>query len=609
MGRSENLVRILLSLAASLFLLNALLLTPFSALLLPSLGAVTLLLSLILWGKWGSLLLGLSCDDLLELFGAGVLITLPLLYAAGALRLVSPWALRLWVLLPFLPLPFLGEGKRALWVEAKRFLHRPLWVGILILPAFLYAALPPTFYDTLVYHLAVPNHILLHHGFVATPNWLYSNSSNFYEVLLLLPLSLGERVPGLFHFFLGVLFLLTVVDFGRKELRLERGYLALLLLTLPMTLFLLGSLKNDLPAALFLFLAFRALRKGRWERGALAGALAIGVKYFSALPLLAALLLALRPPLPRFRRVAAAGGFSLLVLLPLLLKNALLTGNPIYPFLGNLFPSPQWDPSRSLVMVKDVGRIVGNLRNFLRLPYDLSYRFYGFGGGIGPLFLALLPLLLISRRRGLPKDLLLFPLAVLLLGTPFTGSLRFLFIVFVLLSLPVAYLLEERPTLLLRLLFLGGILFHSALGLMVQERVFSASSLWSGAKTEREFLEERFPAAALYRWINTNLPPTSRILILGEGRSFSLHRPFQIGSALDYLPERDLFDRCLTSDDYLQGLKGRGYTHLFVHFGELERIGALYKGWGRRETDLLLSLSLQKKPLWKRGKMELFEIP
>ena len=105
MGRSENLVRILLSLAASLFLLNALLLTPFSALLLPSLGAVTLLLSLILWGKWGSLLLGLSCDDLLELFGAGALITLPLLYAAGALRLVSPWALRLWVLLPFLPLP------------------------------------------------------------------------------------------------------------------------------------------------------------------------------------------------------------------------------------------------------------------------------------------------------------------------------------------------------------------------------------------------------------------------------------------------------------------------------------------------------------------------
>ena len=400
-----------------------------------------------------------------------------------------------------------------------------------------------------------------------------------------------------------------MVDFGRKELRLERGYLALLLLTLPMTLFLLGSLKNDLPAALFLFLAFRALRKGRWERGALAGALAIGVKYFSALPLLAALLLALRPPLPRFRRVAAAGGFSLLVLLPLLLKNALLTGNPIYPFLGNLFPSPQWDPSRSLVMVKDVGRIVGNLRNFLRLPYDLSYRFYGFGGGIGPLFLALLPLLLISRRRGLPKDLLLFPLAVLLLGTPFTGSLRFLFIAFVLLSLPVAYLLEERPTLLLRLLFLGGVLFHSALGLVVQERVFSASSLWSGSKTEREFLEERFPASALYRWINKSLPRTSRILILGEGRSFSLHRPYQIGSALDYLPERDLFDRCLTSDDYLQGLKGRGYTHLFVHFGELERIGALYKGWGRRETDLLLSLSLQKKPLWKRGKMELFEIP
>ena len=609
MGHSENLLKILLSLAASLFLFNALLLTPFSALLLPSLGGAALLISLILWGKWGSLLLGLSCEDLLELFGAGALITLPLLYAAGALRLVSPWALRLWILLPFLVFPFLGEVKRVLWQEGKRFLHRPLWVGILILPAFLYAALPPTFYDTLVYHLAVPNHILLHRGFAATPNWVYSNSSNFYEVLLLLPLSLGERVPGLFHFFLGVLFLLTVVDFGRKELRLERGYLALLLLTLPMTLFLLGSLKNDLPAALFLFLAFRALRKGRWERGALAGALAVGVKYFSALPLFVALILALRPPLPRLRRVAAAGGVALLVLLPLFLKNALLTGNPIYPFLGNLFPSPQWDPSRNLVMARDVGRIVSGFRDLLRLPYDLSYRFYGFGGGVGPLFLALLPLLLVSRRRGLPRDLLLFPMAVLLLGTPFTGSLRFLFIAFIILSLPVAYLLEERPTLLLRLLFLGGVLFHSALGLMVQERVFSASSLWSGSKTEREFLEERFPASALYRWINKSLPRTSRILILGEGRSFSLHRPYQIGSALDYLPERDLFDRCLTSEDYLQGLKGRGYTHLFVHFGELERVGALYKGWGRRETDLLLSLSLQKKPLWKRGKMELFEIP
>ena len=599
MGRSENLVRILLSLAASLFLLNALLLTPFSALLLPSLGAVTLLLSLILWGKWGSLLLGLSCDDLLELFGAGVLITLPLLYAAGALRLVSPWALRLWVLLPFLPLPFLGEGKRALWVEAKRFLHRPLWVGILILPAFLYAALPPTFYDTLVYHLAVPNHILLHHGFVATPNWLYSNSSNFYEVLLLLPLSLGERVPGLFHFFLGVLFLLTVVDFGRKELRLERGYLALLLLTLPMTLFLLGSLKNDLPAALFLFLAFRALRKavGSGEPG---GSLGNRGEVFSALPSwppcsLSALLSRGFEEWPR-------RGFSLGP--SPLLKNALLTESDL-SLLGESLPHSQWDPSRSLVMVKDVGRIVGNLRNFLRLPYDLSYRFYGFGGGIGPLFLALLPLLLISRRRGLPKDLLLFPLAVLLLGTPFTGSLRFLFIAFVLLSLPVAYLLEDRPTLLLRLLFLGGVLFHSALGLMVQERVFSASSLWSGAKTEREFLEERFPAAALYRWINTNLPPTSRILILGEGRSFSLHRPFQIGSALDYLPERDLFDRCLTSDDYLQGLKGEA-THTSSSTSENWADRRPLQG-GRRETDLLLSLSPEETPL--EEEMELFEIP
>ena len=108
--------------------------------------------------------------------------------------------------------------------------------------------------------------------------------------------------------------------------------------------------------------------------------------------------------------------------LPWYAKNYFFTGNPVYPFVFN---GVFWDDFRTAANSLPGSGIGFDLGSLLRIPLDLTLgtRDVSEGGPIGPLYLALLPLLvqtLWSRRRSLPVGawaLLLFAIFHFLLWT------------------------------------------------------------------------------------------------------------------------------------------------------------------------------------------------
>ena len=120
----------------------------------------------------------------------------------------------------FLPFPwrsssrrfFIPAGQASRPGKPADFFSRPPAEYAVFLVPLAYAALPPTFYDSLVYHLGIPNLYLQSGGFIPTPQFVYANTFIYYEISLIPAVFLGDMVPRLFHFLLGTLFVLAVAD-------------------------------------------------------------------------------------------------------------------------------------------------------------------------------------------------------------------------------------------------------------------------------------------------------------------------------------------------------------------------------------------------------------
>jgi hypothetical protein len=174
----------------------------------------------------------------------------------------------------------------------------------------------------------------------------------------------------------------------------------------------------DLAVALALTVAVYALlRHADGERGWLAvAALALGVALASkhlalvALAILGpgtALLLAARgrPALVAARSAALFAAMALVVALPWYARSWLASGNPFFPELHSVIgAAPEWWDDGNAAGLAGFMRGFGRertLANLVTLPWDVTVHPARYGGAIGPLFLALIPLLALRpARRG-----------------------------------------------------------------------------------------------------------------------------------------------------------------------------------------------------------------
>jgi hypothetical protein len=542
--------------------------------------------------------------DLSALFRVGVgfgVLALAVLVLA-ALHLLVPVAFYGLVLIPSLLAAISGwkrsrERGAALGSRVEAWRARWLWAayGALLVAPLLGALDHAVGWDAQTYHLAFPEQYLLHNGIVMTP---FSHLSGYImstQLLYLLGLALGgQSAAVLLHFQFGLLCLIAVSILARRSSPRAGALAPLFLLACPLFQQELGWAYSDLPLAFYGLLAAAALigwMSDEDDTGALLHAgIAIGLAAstrYLGLSFLAFFCLLVWLP-PRHRHVAAnlracmwLVGIASAVLAPWLIRNLVLTGNPVTPLLQSVFHASGEEFISPVVMRQSteflqrvgMGRDLGAL---FSLPWNLVMRSQpgvytnSFGFQITPLYvIALLAAGVVGRRLESP---LLRPLLILIgLGTLFWfysfQEARFLLPVFVLIALVGALaldaLIERGPRWSIALLAIpiGAAVYTQAQQLAGLPLLYADALGRVDAST---WAQREAPAAAAY--LRGRLDEDDRLMLLFEERGYLFrgfdYLPYHIGVGG---PTLQYIHRFESAQSLRCGLESLGVTHLLYH--------------------------------------------
>jgi hypothetical protein len=610
-GMNKKSLRAILMLAAALFTLNLICFNYSQYAVLPALAAMLLLVALVGVGDALAAWLRIVPAGILDKAGLGLMAATAYFFLAGYLKILNRWAVLLFFAVSLSLAAWrsiVGRRQGDGWFGLAGFLSRPAGEYAAFLVPLIYAVLPPVFYDSLVYHLGIPNLYLQNGGFIATPQFVFANTFIYYEISLIPAVFLGDLVPRLFHFLLGTIFLLAVADEAAERWGIRgKARLLLALVSLPMTLFLLVTCMNDLAGAIFIFLAIRHFQRRNWKLAAAFWGFAVGIKYFNLLPFALFLAIAVKPwRKPELKKALLMALIVLLAVSPLVLKNFRFTGNPVFPFLSSVFPSPFWDEGRFQLLRNDVGRIVRSPNDFIKLPYSLSFFNHGYGGLVGPLFLVLLPFLLLAPVR--QKTWLLWALLLLAIAPFMTANLRFVYIAFVLLAIFALQALETSGGRALKAIFHLLVAVNFALGFSMLEKFYKAHSAWDGELSPEEYKGSFFPAYPVFAFVNASTPARARVLVAGEARNYYLKRPYQVSSALDHGILKKYLSPSRTADEFFAAVGKAGFSYLLVNFSEQARMQGTYAQLSAEEYEKVTAFLRLRQPVFRAGPVCLYEV-
>lgn len=473
-------------------------------------------------------------------------------------------------------------------------------LGFLLVSAAV-GSLPIVSRDALIYHLAVPKWWLLADRVVEVPWHEWSHFplmlSGAYAGFLQLGL---ERVTPLYHLsylvvLAGMVMAFAYYKFQDAELALLGGGIAV---AMPLAVKLGSEPMADLAVAVFFGLAvvvvtvwteLRAPLRAVTTAGIALG-LAFSTKYNAllagviALPTAALFLKRLRYP---FRSIAQALGVvaavALILYLPWPLKNAVHTGNPLYPFLASVFGGAD-----ELPFLGEVGPIRYRLDGYGESILDLClipFRMLFFGQDDSPRqFDGLLsPILLFALGSVLTKrDLGIFPWIRFygaLCSLYFVSSL-FLFYALVRYQMPVIFPLLSLMT--------AGILAVSELrGGIYQSRiyrgVFVAQLLWCGfysvallGKTHAleylvsedrpsDYLRRHLSEYRVAEAVNAKLPENAVVYLLFTGNRYYYYDRAVRGAYFSAGPILAALKVESSSEAVLAAFRRQGVTHLAIH--------------------------------------------
>lgn len=590
--------------------------------------------------------------------GMGLLSMLTLLLAASGL-------LRLPVFLAIMPALALA-GVWALWSSLRMHLSRRtpaprhgVWVDRMAVPLLLLLAaaslawvllvhtlLPPTDWDAISYHLALPRLYveaggLTYVNFMLAANWPL-NMEMLFAVALLFGSDIATHLTMLGFTGLVAVGLLIA---ARRHLGDDRaGAVAVLLfLTVPMVKRLGGLALVDVAMGLYVLAA--ALCFARWQSGRrwqwllLCGAfcgLAAGSKLMGGgFAILYGLLflwaegrrwLAARH-VGRGRAVAGEAlrgalvfGLAGLALVgPWYLRSYLNTGNPVWPFAYHLFGGRDWDDLgdeynmqlmyttwSKVVLPRNPIGLVESFGYMLLRPEEIGdYR-----GGLGqPLLLgALVATVLLGRAPGLLRQALFVCAGSWVLWFFLVShQIRFLLPVAPLLALATGWaftrLLIRWRSPNVRLAALAGLLLVVSAEWpwsFAPERALFASRLpyLRGELSRQAYIDERVDVMPLVHFANRELPPDANLLLLPfETRGYYLERAYRWAHPASQRVIR--FEQHASAEELMATLRGLGVTHL------LEHSAWMYDGLRYWERDRALMLDLEARcatPLFRTEK-------
>lgn len=472
---------------------------------------------------------------------------------------------------------------------------------IAVLSPFVFSfllTLAPQFeaFDALSYHLTQPATILRDGGLRVVDNFPFWYP-NIAENVFLWTLAMGsERAAQMMHFAWMTLTALTLWHWSTKTWNIEVGRKNLLLLAAIPSLPMLASwVYTDMALAYYAVATLHALKLHRLSKSssmlyitAVLAGLAMGVKYQSfVVPLTCGLILLFRRPFSKaFLSALRFGLIALLTALPWYLRNAIVMGNPFYPFV---FGGRYWDDFLATWFANAGSGIGWDPFEIIMLPLSviLGHRdVVFFDGRFGPIFLVLLPptiwILLSRTHRDTNRFLSLLTIGLFsalsfaswTLGVIASSSLwqsRYLFPAVLAFSIPTALGWDslarfDTPKFKISSLMNSMIAIVIALtvfenGIFVLQRNPLAVAI--GTQSREQYIERVAPSYVALMQNMDELPSDAYVYYLFDLRFYGMPRTVQT----DILISNFVHDLYLykTPGSILQNWKMKGYTHVLVY--------------------------------------------
>ncbi len=486
---------------------------------------------------------------------------------------------------------------------------KPMWVMLLVfffLLVFLGETTPEIFYDALYYHIAIPNLYQVVGRLIDVPTLLFSNFVLTIQWLFGLAMTMAsEQAAKLLH---GSCALLTVAAFmamERKYFSPGAGWIAsVVYLSTPIVGINVISTGTDvawsflqLSAALaFLRALLEPSKKSLALAGTLAG-LAASCKYpgLAYLPVAVLILAWKRKSEDKsawpavFHDVLWFSVPAFLMVCPLLGRNIVFHGNPLYPFGGTTWGHPPIDPHYWSIFVSDAHarnfhntfETFESTKRYLLHPWYFTMTGNDNGTWVGPLFLMALPLaFVVSSPKPAYRWLARFAGALWLLWMLTSDTPRY-----GLPALAIASMIFGEAIILgfpngaARFCGFGAISLAALANVMGLLSVIFFQDGWrvtGGQIKESTYLAEMHgsyptPPYSGFAWMNANLPKGSVILVAGEARThYSVHRV--IPSSVPDPQPLVVYARNAADDQAMAAqMRADGITHIFLNFVEAVR--------------------------------------
>lgn len=470
---------------------------------------------------------------------------------------------------------------------------------ICLVLGFVWALAPPYAFDAAVYHLRQVQRYLEAHSLFIPVDSAYAGFPGLMQMLFTFTQALGgDSAPQLLHFTFLPLTILAAAALGRRLWHLELTWSIAALLTAVPTILLVATWPYVDVALMFYTLLFFCalalwLRDTRWQWLVLAAVLcgvAMEIKYTALwYPLAAVGLVMLYLRRDGWRttllRWACLGGIAVLVAAPWYLRNWVLTGNPLYPYIwGGI----AWDAGRTAWWDRAGSGLIMQPWRLLIAPWEMTIFGIegkaGYQATLGPLLLALVPAVLAvwshlaqEERRGLGWMALFGGIlyAIWLWGIARSTLLmqsRLLLPIFPLFGLVAALVLHRLPALDTHVFSVSWVLRVVVALVLVLHTFTTVSSFVQdhplaplfGSESRSAYVGRRVGTAyiAAMRSINV-LPASAKVLFLWEPRTYHCQRACLPDSLYDNLVY--LVRQYGETPHLIQALGAQGITHILLN--------------------------------------------
>lgn len=395
-------------------------------------------------------------------------------------------------------------------------------VAAVLVAAFVAAQAPPSSLDELTYHLAVPHTWVLEGRAVELPLNSHSYFPLGIESADLIPLLLlGASDGGVASHFLH---LLAAIATTLLVARRTRSWLATAaIVTTPALAITAGWSLVDWPLTGLFVALYVALEDGELETASAATAAGLLVKYtFAPFALVAWILYWFRNRrLPRWQVLAGVVFFA---------RNLILTGNPFAPFFSG-----------------DAPHVVG-YRALALADYIFE------GSFIDEAIGASLVILPVFATGGLALAALALAIALFFLAPSSRILVPFLVV-------PAVSAAPELRRRVVAAFIVVAVVVQTFLVLWFAARS-NAFSLLAGT-TEEDYLRKQRPAHAAVEWLNLQLPPESRTLLVGHGETYWFTRRIRGAGNFDGARVSRYLD-VATPEALRERFRADGITHVAV---------------------------------------------